>query len=118
MSQFTPLAAAIGGALIGLSAALLALLTGRIAGISGIFGGLLTFAGGDRAWRIAFVLGLVLAPLLTALAGLPLARPQMPADWLIIVALAGCWSVSAPGSPAAAPPATACAASRGCRRAR
>jgi uncharacterized membrane protein YedE/YeeE len=43
MTEFTPLTAAIGGLLIGLSSALLMLLTGRIAGISGIFGGLLTF---------------------------------------------------------------------------
>ena len=59
-TPFTPLAAAIGGALIGLSAVLLFALIGRIAGISGIAGGLLERRPtGGRGWRIAFVLGLV-----------------------------------------------------------
>ena len=57
MANFTPLSAAIGGALIGLSAVLLMLLTGRIAGISGIFGGLLNPGSSDRGWRIAFIFG-------------------------------------------------------------
>lgn len=60
-AAFTPLA---GGALIGLAAALFVLLNGRIAGISGILGGLLSPpTKGDALWRMAFVLGLVLAPL-------------------------------------------------------
>ena len=62
MANFTPLFAAIGGGLIGLSAVLLMLLTGRIAGNSGIFGGLLNFRTDDRDWRIAFIAGLILAP--------------------------------------------------------
>lgn len=49
----------IGGALIGLAAALLMLLNGRIAGISGIFGTALNFPVGDSGWRWSFVLGLV-----------------------------------------------------------
>ncbi|MES3011200.1 MAG: YeeE/YedE thiosulfate transporter family protein [Pseudomonadota bacterium] len=60
---FTPWASLAGGALIGLAAALLLWLNGRIAGISGIVGGLLRPLAGDRAWRVAFVLGLLLAPL-------------------------------------------------------
>ncbi len=60
---FTPWASLAGGALIGLAAALLLWLNGRIAGISGIVGGLLRPVAGDRAWRVAFVLGLLLAPL-------------------------------------------------------
>jgi uncharacterized membrane protein YedE/YeeE len=59
MENFTPIASSIGGALIGLSAALLMLFNGRIAGISGIFGGLLRPATGEFGWRLAFVLGLV-----------------------------------------------------------
>jgi uncharacterized membrane protein YedE/YeeE len=55
--NFTPISGLLGGALIGLSATLLLLLTGRVAGISGIVGGLLT--GTDRAWRGAFVVGLM-----------------------------------------------------------
>lgn len=49
----------VGGALIGLAAALLMLLNGRIAGISGIFGGALSFPAGDSSWRWAFTAGLV-----------------------------------------------------------
>lgn len=61
--HFTPLASLAGGILIGLSAALLLLANGRVAGISGILGGLLRPARGDIGWRLAFVLGLFLAPL-------------------------------------------------------
>ena len=61
-NHFTPLAALAGGVLIGIAAAMFALLNGRIAGISGVLGGLLRPAKGDMAWRIAFVLGLVGAP--------------------------------------------------------
>lgn len=61
--QFIPLSALTGGAVIGLAAALLILLNGRIAGISGIVGGLLKAHKGDMGWRIAFISGLVAAPL-------------------------------------------------------
>lgn len=64
MQGFTPLAASIGGLAIGSAAAVLWLGNGRIAGISGILGGLLRAPRGDRAWRIAFLSGLILAPLL------------------------------------------------------
>jgi len=59
---FTPLTAAIGGALIGCAVAMLLLLNGRVAGVSGIVGGLLRPTRGDIAWRAAFVAGLLLAP--------------------------------------------------------
>jgi len=62
-TSFTPWAALAGGALIGFAAALLILFNGRIAGISGIVGGLLRPARGDAGWRLAFVLGLLAAPL-------------------------------------------------------
>ena len=61
--DFTPGSSFIGGLLIGIAAALFLLLNGRIAGISGILGGLLKPVAGDISWRIAFLLGLVLAPL-------------------------------------------------------
>jgi uncharacterized membrane protein YedE/YeeE len=61
--HFTPLASFGGGLLIGLGAALLLLANGRIAGVSGILGGLLRPARGDIGWRLAFVLGLLAAPL-------------------------------------------------------
>jgi uncharacterized membrane protein YedE/YeeE len=86
MENFTPLSAAIGGALIGLAAALLMLTTGRIAGISGIFGGLLIgWNVPDREWRIAFIVGLILAPLSGTLLGYALVEPQMPTSWTMIV---------------------------------
>lgn len=63
-SHFTPLSALIGGVLIGVAVATLVLVNGRIAGVSGIVGGLLRFKTGDTAWRAAFVMGLIAAPLL------------------------------------------------------
>jgi len=58
---FTPLSALIGGALIGLAAALIWSLLGRIAGVSDILGNALTEPGGENRWRIAFLVGLLSA---------------------------------------------------------
>lgn len=66
-ASFTPWSALLGGGLIGLAAAILLLGNGRIAGISGIVGGLLNASGRQESWRWAFVLGLVLAPWLYGL---------------------------------------------------
>jgi len=86
-NHFTPLAALAGGALIGIAAAMFALLNGRVAGISGVLGGLLRPAKGDIAWRAAFVLGLVGAPLVYLLfAALP--KPQIDAGYGALI-LAG-----------------------------
>ena len=63
-SNFTPWTALAGGVLVGLAAASFLLLNGRIAGISGILGGLLTPTAGDRSWRFAFLAGLIGAPVL------------------------------------------------------
>lgn len=60
--HFTPWASLGGGVLIGLAAGLFVLLNGRIAGISGVLGGLLAPRAGDLAWRVLFVAGLLLAP--------------------------------------------------------
>jgi hypothetical protein len=57
---FTPVNGFLGGALIGLAAVLLLVANGRIAGVSGIVGGLLARAPGDVSWRAAFVLGFAL----------------------------------------------------------
>ena len=76
-SAFTPWPAAVGGVVIGLAAALLVLVNGRVAGISGIVGGILRPQTGDVAWRLAFVAGLVVAPLAYALA---VARPEATID--------------------------------------
>ena len=70
LAHFTPIASLAGGALIGLAAALLITFNGRVSGISGILGGLLSPTADDRGWRLAFVVGLMTGPLLvTALQG-------------------------------------------------
>jgi uncharacterized membrane protein YedE/YeeE len=87
-NSFTPLAALAGGVLIGAAAAMLALLNGRIAGISGILGGLLRPVRGDMAWRLAFVLGLAGAPLAYALfAALPAPRIDAGHGALVLAGL-------------------------------
>ena len=77
-NAFTPWSALAGGVLIGVAAAMFVLLNGRIAGISGVIGGLLKPTPGDIAWRAAFVVGLLGAPLAYSLfAALP--KPQIAA---------------------------------------
>ena len=85
MNNFTPISAAIGGGLIGLSAVLLMLFTGRIAGVSGIFDGLIDPQTSDRAWRAAFIAGLIAASLTAVLIGYPVPMPQMPGTYTTIV---------------------------------
>jgi uncharacterized protein len=83
-SHFTPWASLAGGLLIGTAAAMFLLLNGRIAGISGILGGLLRPKAGDIGWRMAFMLGLVAAPLLYRLAA-PLPLVQVDAGSAVLV---------------------------------
>jgi uncharacterized membrane protein YedE/YeeE len=68
VGNFTPVSGLVGGLLIGLAVALMMLLNGRIAGISSIVGGLATPKSGDTAWRLAFVVGLLLGALAFILA--------------------------------------------------
>lgn len=67
MEGFTPLSGLFGGLLIGLSTALLMLLNGRVAGISGIVGGLLARKGSELGWRVMFAGGLLLGGLVYVL---------------------------------------------------
>lgn len=67
MHNFTPISASIGGILIGLSAAAMLLLDGKIAGISGILGGILKPTKGDTFWRLCFLAGLLAGGLLLRL---------------------------------------------------
>ena len=76
-NAFTPWSSLGGGMLIGLAAAMFVLLNGRIAGISGVLGGLLSPVRGDVLWRIAFVGGIIAAPLAYSVF---LALPQMQID--------------------------------------
>jgi uncharacterized membrane protein YedE/YeeE len=66
-NAFTPWSSLAGGVLVGLAVAMFVLLNGRVAGISGVIGGLLHPARGDIAWRIAFLAGLLAAPALHGL---------------------------------------------------
>lgn len=85
---FTPWSSLAGGVLIGLSAALLILGSGRVAGISGIVGGLLKPGGPDTTWRLAFLGGLLVAPLLWRLfAALPEAQPVAGGGLLVVAGL-------------------------------
>ena len=114
-NSFTPWPALAGGALIGLAAALLLLLNGRIAGISGVLGGLFKPVKGDIAWRAAFVLGLVGAPLAYPLfARLPV--PRIDADYAALI-VAGLLVGVEPATARAAPADMASAAWLACRRA-
>lgn len=88
MENFTPLSGLIGGLMIGLAAVLFMALNGRIAGISGVFGSLLSGPSEGFSWRAAFVAGLVLGPVIAgaAMGGMPI--PEIQADWPMLV-LAG-----------------------------
>lgn len=77
-----------GGLLIGLAAALFVLLNGRIAGISGILGGLLQADKGDKIWRVLFLLGMVAAPFVYRMAfALPAVTIEAGTAQLIIAGL-------------------------------
>ena len=83
-THFTPWAALAGGVLIGLASALFVLLNGRILGISGIVGGLLRPRAGDMGWRLAFLLGMLVAPGLYWLVVGP-TQPRIDATWGMVV---------------------------------
>jgi uncharacterized protein len=86
-AHFTPLASLAGGAIIGLSAGLLILLAGKIAGIAGIVGGLINGAK-DRTWRVLFVIGLLASPWLwQRFASLPDLTMIASTPWLIVAGL-------------------------------
>jgi uncharacterized protein len=86
--HFTPWSSLAGGLLIGAAAAAFVLVHGRIAGISGILGGLLRPAGRDVGWRVAFIGGLVAAPALYALfTRLPLANIEADFQMVVVAGL-------------------------------
>ena len=87
-ANFTPWSSLAGGVLIGLATAMLLLLNGRIAGISGIVSGLLRPIKGDIGWRIAFVAGLIFSPFAFSVATpLPAVRIDADATSLIMAGL-------------------------------
>jgi uncharacterized membrane protein YedE/YeeE len=82
--EFTPWTSLAGGLMIGLAAVLLLLFNGRIAGISGIVGGLMRPSSNDVAWRIVFIAGMVLAPLVYSLIA-PLPSVKVEANLTVII---------------------------------
>ncbi|WP_190294870.1 YeeE/YedE family protein [Marinobacter sp. R17] len=87
-THFTPMTALTGGIMIGLAAVILILVNGRIAGISGILGGLLTPSKGENTWRVAFLLGMVSAPLIwVVVAALPAIEIDTSTPLLVIAGL-------------------------------
>lgn len=84
-AHFMPWASLAGGILIGVSAALFILFNGRIAGISGILGGLLRPARNDTLWRLAFLAGILVAPVLYGLLA-PLPSVRVDADTATLIA--------------------------------
>jgi len=83
-NNFTPWASLAGGILLGLASAMFILVNGRILGISGILGGLLRPKSGDVGWRLSFVLGMLVAPLLYLLVAGPVAV-RIDASWATLV---------------------------------
>jgi uncharacterized membrane protein YedE/YeeE len=86
MENFTPGSALAGGVVIGVSAVLLMALLGRIAGISGILRGLIGPAAGEAGWRAAFLVGLVLAPVLWGAVGGAVPPVELAAGPLVLAA--------------------------------
>lgn len=89
MDNFTPVSALAGGVLIGASAAVFLIMNGRIAGISGILGGLLQPRREELGWRLAFLAGLLAAPLIyaTAAGALPSVSIEASIPLLILAGL-------------------------------
>ncbi len=90
LNAFTPASASAlaGGALIGLAAVMFLLFNGRVAGISGIVGGLLRPKAGDVSWRLAFVMGLIVAPVVYQLfTALPASLIDTSDSMLIVAGL-------------------------------
>ncbi|MBT3135204.1 YeeE/YedE family protein [Alteromonas sp. ALT199] len=87
-TPFEPLAGLVGGLLIGSSVVLLLYTLGRIAGISGIAAGAMTQRGIERYWRLAFLLGFVLAAVLyMVFVGNLQVQTQMSSAWLVVAGL-------------------------------
>ena len=84
MTEFTPLSALIGGLIIGLSALLLLLLNGKIAGISGVFAQAFNKYPIKLSWQVFFILGLILGPILVIPLGFTLPQ-QINLSWPAII---------------------------------
>ncbi|NGX14996.1 YeeE/YedE family protein [Wenzhouxiangella sp. XN24] len=85
MTEFTPWSALLGGGLIGLASGILLLLSGRVAGVSGIAGGMLRPEPGTVGWRPAFLLGLVIGVWVFGALGGNLDSIRVAAGWPALV---------------------------------
>ena len=88
-AHFTPFPSLIGGIILGLASAVFILVNGRILGISGILGGLLTPKLGDTSWRVAFLLGMLAAPTVfhAVVPAQYITAPRIDAtEWMVIAA--------------------------------
>ncbi len=86
MENFTPYSALAGGALIGVAASILLWLNGRLAGVSGILGGLMRPAAGEARWRLLFLIGLVIGALVFAAAGGDVSAVRVDTGMPVIIA--------------------------------
>ena len=86
MDTFTPITATLGGLLIGLAAVILMAFNGRIAGISGVFSGMVFAGRGDRLWRLFFVVGLVGAPMIVFAVRGEMPPFEITSNWPLIIA--------------------------------
>ena len=84
MTEFTPISGVVGGVLIGVAAVWLLWANGRIAGVSGILGSLLTRRPEGLGWRLCFIVGLILSPMVcrTVVGDLGV---ELQAPWLLMV---------------------------------
>lgn len=86
-TEFTPLMSTAGGLLVGVASSLILLVEGRVAGISGIVGGVFAPRPGDTGWRLAFVAGLLtVGGLTTAYAPALVAAETNRTTWMLVVA--------------------------------
>jgi uncharacterized membrane protein YedE/YeeE len=88
-TNFTPWASLSGGIILGVASAMFILMNGRILGISGILGGLLPPKAGDTTWRVAFMLGLLVAPAVfhAVVPAVYITPPRVEtAEWLVVIA--------------------------------
>ena len=99
MENFSPISATIGGAMIGFSAVWLMLSVGRIAGISGILGGIIKGRENDKAWRFSFFIGLMIGPQFIAIINPSILMIEFPVEGpfliigAILVWIVGLWII-------------------------
>ena len=84
--NFTPFTAILGGVLIGVAAVMLMLFNGRIAGVSGIFSGMLFGESGDKLWRWMFVAGLLLGPVIYSAITNTTPEFTITRHWFLVIA--------------------------------